>query len=92
MSGITNKTFTCPYYTSCERRKRDRRCVVHCEFGSRLVFPSKKSFQAYVNLYCAGDYRTCGLARLLTKYYEERDNEQEKQIRVCAAENAKAKL
>lgn len=76
MSGITNKTIACPYFASCERRKRDRRCVVHCEFGTRIVFPNKKEFQSYVDLYCGGDYKTCGVAGMLTKFYEEKENEQ----------------
>lgn len=81
MIGLTNKTFTCPFYSSSERRKRDKRRVVHCECGSRVVFPDRRAFEEYTDRRCAGEWEQCSIAKLLTKYYEERDDEQKTERR-----------
>lgn len=73
MGGYSNKKWACPYYI------RDGKLTVTCEAGS-VNFPDRATANRYMNRYCADArcWQLCTLASALTRYYEEKIDEEEK--------------
>lgn len=58
----------CPYY-----QESDALCV-HCEGGTRIVFPARTEAREYTARYCNSyEWAHCTVAASLTRYYERTD-------------------
>ena len=44
--------------------------MIRCEDGSRVIFPSRRSYDEYARMFCCGHWQNCTLARSLLDQYE----------------------
>lgn len=67
--AYSNLYWSCPFY------KWDERLCVHCEGGSKIVFPDQQSASRYFYAYCthSADWQRCTIAQARTKYYEGKE-------------------
>lgn len=70
--GYRSLYWCCPFYTFDEKQ------TVHCEGGSRIVFPSVEQALDYYRQRCVdlNGWRECPIAAILLQHYEEEENEQ----------------
>lgn len=81
MANYTHRAFTCPWYTGNERRRSDRRMVIRCGGGTRVVFPDRRAFTGYVGDFCAGEgWMGCPIA-LMSAEAAEREKKREEGTR-----------
>ena len=66
-----NKFWACPFF------KWDGKQEISCE-GGRVNFPLPDTANAYMNEYCAGDWKKCSVAAALLEYYETEEENREK--------------
>ena len=59
------RVYTCPYW----RWDRAKELQLSCE-GACLRFYRAEAREAYIDRYCAGDWRRCTVAAALLRYYE----------------------
>jgi hypothetical protein len=66
----SHKTWRCPYFRYDEKRS------VHCEGGTVIRFPDRRSIQDYTTAFCAAyNYGECTVAKALNNYYERKEKE-----------------
>lgn len=58
----------CPYY------KSDRDNRISCE-GANVKLPDMRSKRMQIKNYCAGDWKTCTIARTMEDYYDRIDSQ-----------------
>ena len=61
----SKKLWQCPFYRSDQKE-----CLL-CE-GGRLRLPIS-ALRDYETAYCAGDWRSCTIARALLRHYDEQE-------------------
>ncbi len=69
MQDYYHYEYLCPYLSQVHLDK------VTCERGCRIIFRSKAEAKGYLKTYCCGDYMSCSIAKMLSKYWEEQDED-----------------
>lgn len=59
-------TWMCPYW------HKDKQNRITCEAGA-VRFPDGESRRAFTAAFCAGDWKQCQMARMMTIYYDRQE-------------------
>ena len=72
MSSFISKRVLCPFYKDCPQGKQKVICEgVENNTSIHLAFGQKKKQYEYLEEYCCDDYRSCRIAQMLYKKYDD---------------------
>ena len=69
MQDYYHYEYICPYLAQVTAER------ISCEGGSCIAFRSRKDAKRYLRAYCCSDYTSCSVAKMLTDYWEGKDED-----------------
>ena len=76
MSSFISGKVLCPFYKDCLRGTQSIKCEgVEPNSTIHLAFGNKVHLSLYMDKYCCKDYKSCRVAEMLFKKYEDEDKD-----------------